>query len=375
MVKTDAGEYLAFAFIRGDPSLLTSAGPIIRKDWLDELGLSVPETMDEYYNVLKKFKEVKKVDFPYSGDLLTAGTWGLFMGAYGIVNGMHINDGKVIFGQAAPQYKEYLTTLNKWYKEGLIDKNFASLDTKTINSNMLNGFSGMTQGSGGGTLGLYLDTMKNKRAEFDLAGSPYPVLNKGDKPFYGQIQLPVPGNYVAVSTSCKNIPAAVRFLNYGYTEEGSMLFNFGIEGESYEMKDGYPTYSDIITNSPDDLPMNAAMAQYTLANSGGGAFVQDKRYIEQYYRLDRQKEAWNNWSDTDAITHIMPPVTISADQLTNVSKILNDVNTYANEMTYKFIMGTADLSEFDNYVSKLNQMGLQDAIKRYQDGYDRYQLR
>lgn len=59
MVKTDKGSYYSFPFIRGDESLLTFQGPVIRKDWLDELGLPVPETIDEWTTALKAFKEKK----------------------------------------------------------------------------------------------------------------------------------------------------------------------------------------------------------------------------------------------------------------------------------------------------------------------------
>ena len=59
MCKTDDGQYFGFPFIRGDKYLQTSAGIIIRQDWLDELGLAMPETIDDWTNVLTQFKEQK----------------------------------------------------------------------------------------------------------------------------------------------------------------------------------------------------------------------------------------------------------------------------------------------------------------------------
>lgn len=59
MVKTDSGSYYVFPFIRGDEYLRVFQGPIIRKDWLDELGLPVPETIDEWTTTLRAFKEKK----------------------------------------------------------------------------------------------------------------------------------------------------------------------------------------------------------------------------------------------------------------------------------------------------------------------------
>ena len=84
--------------------------------------------------------------------------------------------------------------------------------------------------------------------------------------------------------------AAAKFLDYGYSEEGHMLYNFGIEGVSYEMVDGYPKYTELITNNPDNLTMQHAMGRY-MASAYGGPFIQDKRYYEQYLPYEEQKEA------------------------------------------------------------------------------------
>ena len=44
----------------------------------------------------------------------------------------------------------------------------------------------------------------------------------------------------AITKDNKHVVETVKWLDYKYGEEGSMLFNFGIEGKSYEMKDGLP---------------------------------------------------------------------------------------------------------------------------------------
>lgn len=54
---------------------------------------------------------------------------------------------------------------------------------------------------------------------------------------------------------------------------------------------------------------------------------------------------------------------------------MNEISTYRDEMTIKFILGTADLSEFDSYVATLNQMGLERAIEIENAALDRYNAR
>ena len=97
------------------------------------------------------------------------------------------------------------------------------------------------------------------------------------------------GPSAAISTACKNVEAAARLLDFSYGEEGHMLVNFGIEGVSYEMVNGNPEYTEVITDNPDGLSMTNAMSIYMRCHTNG-AFIQDPRYIEQYYRLPSSRK-------------------------------------------------------------------------------------
>ncbi len=66
MIKTDDGHYYEFPFIRGDEKLLQTIGLMVRQDWLQDLGLEVPTTIDEWHTVLTKFKEEKGATAPFS---------------------------------------------------------------------------------------------------------------------------------------------------------------------------------------------------------------------------------------------------------------------------------------------------------------------
>lgn len=371
LCKTDDGKYFAFPFIRGDRSLQTSAGIVIRKDWLDELSLPVPETIDEWTETLTAFKEKKGAKSPLSY-VLNNEPWGAFLGAYGAVDGLYIDNGQVKYGAMEPGYKDYLAKLNEWYQAGLIPSDFSTLDPKIIDSNIINGASGATTGSVGSGLGRWMSAATDP--EFELVAAPYPVLNKGDKPEFGQMQLSTPGTFTAISRDCKNVDLAMEILDYGYSEEGMMFYNFGIEGESYEMKDGYPTYTELITNNPDGLSMSAAMARYIQAYSEG-PFVQDKRYMEQYASLPQQKEAVNIWSDTNMESHLLPNISLLPEQTVEMSKKISSINTYKNEMATKFIMGIEPMSNYDEFVNELRNRGIDEYLAMMQEAYERFENR
>lgn len=367
-VRTEKGEYFGFASIANDRILSTSAGLMVRKDWLDELGLEVPETMDEIYNVLKAFKEQKGVQLPYSGNLYTAAIWGNFVSAYGVMPEFYVKDGKVVYGAAEPGYKEFLATMNKWYNEGLIDNSFATLDGKTIDSNIMNGFSGMTNAAGGSGMGKYLTTAQSKDPNYDLVAIKSPVLNKGDKPMYGHYSPPVSGHYTVITTACKNVTAAMKYLDYKYTDEGRMFANFGIEGESYTMVDGEPVYTDLILHNPEGKSIAQMLAMYRNANSTVG----DAGYILQYYQTEQQRDALKKWSDSDADKYLLPKINIAEDKLGDISRMATDIITHSQSMTLKFIMGTADLADYDKFVEEMNSMGLETVLEEYTAALQRY---
>ena len=166
----------------------------------------------------------------------------------------------------------------------------------------------------------------------------------------------------------------MRFLDYPRSEEGYILYNFGVEGESFDYVDGVPTYSDLVMNNPDGLSVAQAMSKYCLANVNG-PFTQALEYIQQYYQLTQQKHALTNWSDSDDNTSVLPPITFTPEESAEVAKIMSEVKTYRDEMTMKIIMGTEPVSKVDEFQTTIRGMNLDRVIQLYQTALDRYYAR
>ena len=378
MIKTDEGHYYVFPFIRGDDALCNTIGLMLREDWLKELNLEVPTTIDEWHTVLTAFKEKKGATAPF--------TWEYTMGALTQVNPFAYaygttqefykgTDGKIYFGAVEEGYKEYLTTFNQWYKEGLLDQDLATLALDQVSAKMTNGSAGASMGWAGSRMGTWINAAQATDSDYMLVAAPYPTLVKGDKPEMGQIDNRYPNQgCVAITTSCQDVETAARLLDYAYSEEGHMLFNFGIEGESFTMIDGYPTYTDIILNNPDGWSVAQSLSAYIRGNYNG-PFVQDIRYLEQYYTIDNQKETNAVWGATNAASYKIPPITPTAEESKEFSTIMNEINTYRDEMTLKFIFGTENLDDFEDYVKTIENMGLKRALEIQNAALERYQER
>ncbi len=385
-IVTDEGDIYCFPFLRGDPYLLTFSGPTVRKDWLDKLGLQMPTTVDEWHDMLLAFKTKdpnrngKADETPYNpwyseGTRSARSAWfrGFLVGAYGILMEWYQDKGVVKFGALQPEFKDFLKTLAQWYKEGLIDPDYVSTDQKSIDAKITGSLVGATSMNTGGGIGKYMPLMTPKDPNFKLAPAPYPTLKKGEKAKFGQMDNVYPGQgSVAISSACKKVAEAVKWLDYGYSDAGHMLFNFGIEGASYKVVNGYPTYTDALMKDPKLAPVSA-MSLYIRAHYNG-PFVQDKRYIEQYSVLPEQKEAISIWSQPSNEGRL-PPITPTQEESKKFATVMQDVMTRYEEVFHKVVTGTSPLDAWDQLVKDVKGMGIDDAIKIQQAALDRYNKR
>ena len=372
LCKTDDGSYYAFPFLRQDDTQTVFYGPMIRKDWLKDVGMEVPTTVDEWEKVLTAFKEKKGAGAPLSYKFKD--TTSFLSGAYNAPTDYFVDNGKVKYGPLEAGYKEYLTTANRWYKAGILDKNFATADGKVVDGNILSGKSGATLGYTGGSMGTYLKAMEEKDPKYDLVAAPFPTKNKGETPKFGQKTFKASGSGVAISTKCKDIETAVRFLDYGYSEKGNLLYNFGIAGTSYNMENNYPKFTELITKNPDKLSIGSVLSGYA-RSIDAGPFVQRKEYLEQYMGLPQQKEALVVWGKNEADKTNMPLITPTIEESRVIPKIQTDVQTFVDEMTLKFIMGAEPLANFDKFVDQIKKMNVEKAIELKQNEVDRFNKR
>jgi putative aldouronate transport system substrate-binding protein len=377
-------------------------GYAIRKDWLDRLNLAVPTTIDELYTVLKAFKEQ---DANGNGDPndeipLTSCNWWTTVhpmmdslsAAFGLkVNTMYrdpqtgkmtywteYNDGK--------NFKDYVTTMRKWYSEGLIDPEYVSQKYEACSAKIT--------GDKAGVFFCFPDSVLNYKKALKATMTEAGYANPDDVMIYGLVPLAgsdgVPYAYDAdnamVSYAGSSQPtvittAAVKhgtvdkcleLINYLYSDEGSDLINWGVEGVSYTKDaDGTKHWTDLVTKDP-DYSMSDAVFKYALPTLG--AWPKAMSY-----------EAWAslNLIDPDAvILHqnyakgdpglLKPTFSLTADEAETYNRIITDVNTAVSEVYLAVITGTRPLEDLDTLLTQVDEMGIQEAIDCYQTAYERY---
>ena len=371
-LKTLDGDIMMYPLVRGDERLCTFQGFMVRDDLMKKAGITEdPETIDEFEELLRALK-ANGVRLPLSmqnGYLHTA-----MMGAFGIMNGFYVEDGKVKYGfMEEEKVKAYVQRLANWYKEGLLDPNFYDKDGKAMNADVTSGDVGVVFGSCGGNFGLWIPTLKETVPGAELRPIKYLSEKKGEKAKFGQYGNLYGGWGSAITTACENPELAARFLDYGYSEAGHNLYNFGIEGESYIIKDGIPTYTELVTDPSKNggVSIGEGISKYARA-SYYGPFIHDYNYITQYYSLPQQKKALELWSDTDTAKYFMPNISLTAEETKKQTKIMKDVTTVQDEYITKYINGSYDASNMDAFFSELKDIGIEEAIEIEQAAYDRY---
>ncbi|WP_340014766.1 ABC transporter substrate-binding protein [Paenibacillus sp. FSL K6-1318] len=381
-IALDDGTIYMFPLLKLDAlKLNATSGLIMRQDWLDKLNLKVPTNIDEWYTVLKAFKEQDPNGNGKADELPFTGNWGPgnltklhdFAAAFGVIGGFQMNGDKVEFGPIQPGYRDFLETMAKWYKEGLIDPEIMTNDGKAFDYKVTSNLAGAYQGGVFSGMGKYFNLMRDTDPNFNVTGVPWPVSQDGTS--YATFNLDAKvltyGEAITASADEDKLKYIVQWMDYNYSEEGSDLFNFGIENDSY-VRDGEGVkFTDTIIDNPNGLTYDQALASYALSIMDG-PINQDSRYLDALLFDDGQRAANAEWMKaSSALT--LPPIRLSTDEVSTSTSIMSQVNTYLNETMTAIISGQKPITEFDTMAETIKSMGIDRAIEVHQAAYDRYQ--
>lgn len=375
---SDEGHIAGLPCIAQEAEMATTMGPIIRQDWLDDLGLEVPETYDELHDVLTAFKDEKGATDALlinncgggidNGLINGYGVLGIIGDSVGIPDPFYQIDGKVCFGPTSEGYKEYLKMISQWYSEGLVYQDFMSYsDYQNPNTDLiLSNKAGMFFGEV-----TYIASLEETSTDdnFTLSAIANPVQKSGDTIPFKQASNYNASTPWSISTACDEVELAVQWCNYMYTDEGAVLCNYGIEGESFEFdENGTPVFTDLVMNNP-DMSTTVALFMYCMDR---GPFYRDDRREQSNY-TEAQKAASDIWKSNMVEGRDMGRYALTSAETEEAGTWYSDIKTYATEKILQFIIGAEDVEKgWDEYVSTIEGMGIDNVIEIYQTAYDRY---
>lgn len=368
---SDVGNMAGFPIIYKD-ELVGRGGYLIRNDWLKDLGLAMPQNLDDLYSVLSAFKTEKDCYAPMC--IVSDGKCGAVATAVGLTDSMYyVEDGVVKYG--VDKMKDYFTYMNRLYDEALVPIDFMSYNESQEPP------SSLTLTGGTGVFNTELGKIDNLREQSqdpnaDLVAMPALSPAPGRLPYLSSVPERVElTNYISVSTACKYPEVAVQYMDYFYSEEGFILSNYGVEGVTFEYgPDGTPVLSEKITNNP-DVP--TVIAGFLYINP---CFPHLRLFTRDFYSYsDVAREAHKVWTTVGEDTYADYPQLVSyTDAETNVlARYQTDLQTYFDENYLRFMTGELSIGkDFDDFLSTLQKnFNMDELLAVKQAAYDRYMAR
>ena len=384
VIRNDDGNYYYIPTWSETVAMGSTYGAFARKDLMVEMGVETPTTIDEWYNLLVRYKtEMKEKEgkdiYPLTALSSTLLKYGAFLNAYcpdiSLAKGYYAEDGEVFYIPATDAYREFLRTMRKWYQEGLLHPDFAAMSGSVWRGTMSSDDGFVTVGFCGSGLMKIHGLGVEVNPDFEFTACPTPALSKGEEPRYQsatpQINTSTVGH--VITTNCENVEAAARLLDYYFTEEGYMLNNYGIEGTSYTMVDGKPVYTDLVLRNPDGLAVNEAKAPYMM-NFEGGRGIQALEALKGYYSATPgAADALEIWASKGKIDHSICWINQTIEEAELISIYHADIEKYMTTCSTQFILGTMDIeTQWEEYITSLEKLKLARVIELKQAAMDRY---
>lgn len=365
--------------------------PYYNVAWVRNLGMEMPKTLEELYDVLVAVRDMdadsdgntddeypilfrfeSQPAFKYS---VLAG-YGLIalQDEYG-VTADYVKDGQYLFVPAQEGYKNYLAYMNKLYTEGLISDDCFTASQEQINAKI----------------------QTNK--VFMMGMQPYNLLYEDEQWIDKFEMLPFltsetssemiwPGNLrhtrawgnFVMTDKCKYPVEMIKLVDYWYSDVGSLMIRAGREKGTYDDQ-GWEIIIDEKTGDwtskiSYDTEKYTGYYDFRIHNAPlQGSYVagefQNKLMIQSDYKNNWYSETKMATGRTEYMQIPYPEVTYTEEEQETMMTYV-DIANYVKSMETKFIMGEVSLDDWDSYVNTLYSMGLEDIIAVKQAAYDRW---
>lgn len=263
---------LIYAFMNLQDKAQISLSGFIRADWLDDMGKKPADivTWDDMFEVMcfmqsnydtcsEPWAMLQMIDMANSYTLNAFDTLP-YVNAEAIPGVYQIN-GEVQFANSTERDLELMTMLNKFWNQGLINKNWAACATNKD-------FIGLREGK----IGYFANSATGPK-EIVIENDPdayWLPLQKtlrepGQVIHVGEQHSRVGYGHTVVSTNCENIPLAIAWCDWRYSDTGSFFTSYGVQGEIWDYnEDGEIRFTEFTVNNPAGVNYEWVLIVHTL---------------------------------------------------------------------------------------------------------------
>ncbi len=387
-VRSLDGKIYALAWLQ-DLGFDSFSASILKKDWMDKLGLKMPATTEEFYKLLKTFKDKdpagngKTIPFSFlyqenaavNREVKREFEW--FFMIWGVPeNPRHIaidDSGKVIFTADKQGFKDTIKYLNRLYSEGLIDKEIFTQD-RTLLTNKIRGL----------TVGGYTDyrlktSMASEEIQSQFVTMP-PLKGPSGQQKWLRASVGMSEGAFAITKACKYPEVAVRWLDYINEPEINIQMAYGMfkpegynGGEAQVPSKAEPGKWDVNTSSrpkdvqPSDWPMTAPIAESPILTSRA---VIDKYLATKPSNVAKQ-EVCDIYRPFLTKYPYNYPWRFTTTEIDDLALLQTDLLNYIFKTEAKWIAEGGIDAEWNAYLAQLKTLKVDEYLKMYQTAYAR----
>ncbi|WNS43195.1 extracellular solute-binding protein [Paenibacillus sp. MMS20-IR301] len=336
-------------------------GIIIRKDWLEQLHLSPPQTLDELYEVMKQFTyndpdgngKADTLGLVDRNDLVY-GVFKTLSSYFGTPNNWKIEDGRFIPEFATPEYMDTMNFMRKLYNEGIINQDFALTSKEVQRDKFIRGTAGIFIGSMTDVQRLSIEAKAiNPQAELTL-------INRIEGP-QGYKVWSIPkynGLYLfskkAIATE-QELKQVLHFFDRAMDKDVANLMVYGFEGRHYTL-DGKGKV--ILPENTSQLRVYEVSPLYSLMIADGG----NKNIMEVAQK--EQLTALADQLNKDNEQFLVDDPTVGLISPTYDEKNV-ELSAIIADATYNYILGNIDADGFAEEVENWRTSGGSMIIQEY----------
>lgn len=349
----------------------------IRQDWLDKLNLKAPTTVDELHDVLYAFRNEDpngnglKDEIP----LFDRAGWKQpdeYLYLWDTSLEFYPRDGQMKYEPLEENFKTGVTNMIKWYQEGLIDPEIFTRGASSRDTLLGGDVGGCTHDWV--STANYNSTLQETIPGFQMVAIAPPADQNG---VVKERVSRYPGVGWGISSQCKDPVTVIKFMDYFFTEEGSDLMNWGIEGDTFTRDaDGSKHFTDKVLQS-ELTPigyLRSIGAQYRIG------MCQDRDYEyatmkEDGIEANKLYNGHDEWFDDSLPPYLDGKMALkyTSDDETEYKNIMASIKPYVDEKFQSWILGVNDFdSEYDSFIKELKARGIDRALEINQKAYETF---
>ncbi len=371
----------------------------INTTWLDNLGLDLPTTTDEFYEVMRAFKEQDangngdpNDEIPLSTVASGSGTQidGFLMAPFQLtpeINKLYVDNGVVTYAPVQDGYREGLTWLAQMYSEGLINPESFTWDKDSqVNLNeagdvaVIGAFLAQRPGY---ACDLSTEPFSEKWEQYQslapLTGPDGQCIAAWNP--YVQYQT----GMTFISSNCENPELAFRLIDWLATDEGSMLSAIGVEGEDWraaeegelDMDGNQAVYTTLDNpNAGDNHTWGQLMGLVRTPEFVTSVTTNQDPYADDVVPLTGRQIVMYRASKVHEevrqdLSTVLPDLYMSEENAAQMSLVKSTLQPSQNEWLAQFVTGAKSVeTDWEEYLTAMENQGLSEYLQLLQDAYD-----